>query len=149
MWGPIRCLRHHGFRAGSRKLECAMGMPKYRGKIRWDDLSTVYMAAQVSATTNPSVAALHLSDEQLDAVKRKLLEIETEYSQDVVDRRGVDESLSESRDRGGHGMAADDQSTAQDQFSCRRDDSERKHPGWNRPSDDHGGQREQELAEEF
>jgi len=46
-------------------------------------------------------------------------------------------------------MAADDQSTAQDQFSCRRDDSERKHHRLDRPSDDHGGSENKELAEEF
>lgn len=51
--------------------------PKYRGKISvWDDLSTVYMAAQVLGFDKPDPAQLYnLSDDQLDAVKKKLLEL--------------------------------------------------------------------------
>lgn len=51
--------------------------PKYRGKISvWDDLSTVYMAAQVLGYDRPDPSRLYnLSDEQLAAVKKKLLEL--------------------------------------------------------------------------
>src|ERR1700730_9001933 len=51
--------------------------PKYRGKISvWDDLSTVYMAAQVLGYDKPDPSRLYsLSDEQLEAVKKKLLEL--------------------------------------------------------------------------
>ena len=51
--------------------------PKYRGKISvWDDLSTVYMAAQLLGYDKPDPAQLYnLSDEQLEAVKKKLLEL--------------------------------------------------------------------------
>ena len=51
--------------------------PKYRGKISvWDDLSTVYMAAQILGYDKPDPAQLYnLSDQQLDAVKAKLLEL--------------------------------------------------------------------------
>ena len=51
--------------------------PKYRGKISvWDDLSTVYMAAQVLGYDTPDPSQLYnLTDEQLDAVKKKLLEL--------------------------------------------------------------------------
>ncbi len=51
--------------------------PKYRGKISvWDDLSTVYMAAQVLGYDKPDPSQLYdLSDEQLEAVKKKLLEL--------------------------------------------------------------------------
>src|SRR3989449_6660835 len=51
--------------------------PKYRGKISvWDDLSTVYMAAQVLGYDKPDPAALYnLSDEQLARVKQKLLDL--------------------------------------------------------------------------
>jgi spermidine/putrescine-binding protein len=51
--------------------------PKYRGKISvWDDLSTVYMAAQVLGFDRPDPSQLYnLSDEQLEAVKKKLLEL--------------------------------------------------------------------------
>src|SRR5258708_35844454 len=50
---------------------------KYKGKISvWDDLSTVYMAAQVLGYDKPSPDQLYnLSDAQLDAVKTKLLEL--------------------------------------------------------------------------
>jgi len=49
---------------------------KYRGKISvWDDLSTVYMAAQVLGYDKPDPSRLYnLSDEQLEAVKKKLHE---------------------------------------------------------------------------
>ena len=51
--------------------------PKYRGKISvWDDLSTVYMAAQILGYDKPTPSQLYnLSDEQLEAVKKKLLEL--------------------------------------------------------------------------
>ncbi len=51
--------------------------PKYRGKISvWDDLSTVYMAAQVLGYDQPDPSRLYnLSDEQLEAVKKKLMEL--------------------------------------------------------------------------
>jgi spermidine/putrescine-binding protein len=50
---------------------------KYRGKISvWDDLSTVYMAAQLLGYDRPDPSRLYnLSDEQLEAVKKKLLEL--------------------------------------------------------------------------
>src|SRR5438128_857856 len=46
---------------------------KYRGKISvWDDLSTVYMAAQVLGYDKPDPSQLYnLSDEQLETVKKK------------------------------------------------------------------------------
>src|SRR5450631_3099626 len=45
--------------------------PKYKGKVSvWDDLSTVYMAAQVLGYDKPDPSQVYnLSDEQLDAVK--------------------------------------------------------------------------------
>lgn len=51
--------------------------PKYKGKVSvWDDLSTVYMAAQVLGFDKPDPSQLYnLTDEQLDAVKKKLLEL--------------------------------------------------------------------------
>jgi putative spermidine/putrescine transport system substrate-binding protein/spermidine/putrescine transport system substrate-binding protein len=50
---------------------------KYRGKVSvWDDLSTVYMAAQVLGYDKPDPSHLYnLSDQELDAVKKKLLEL--------------------------------------------------------------------------
>jgi len=51
--------------------------PKYKGKVSvWDDLSTVYMAAQVLGYDKPDPSHLYnLSDQELDAVKKKLLEL--------------------------------------------------------------------------
>jgi spermidine/putrescine-binding protein len=49
--------------------------PALRGKVSvWDDLSTVYMAAQVLGYDKPNPGALYnLTDEQLQNVKQKLL----------------------------------------------------------------------------
>src|SRR5262252_1182233 len=51
--------------------------PKYKGKISvWDDLSTVYMAAQVLGYDKPDASHLYnLSDAELEAVKKKLVEL--------------------------------------------------------------------------
>ncbi len=51
--------------------------PDLRGKISvWDDLSTVYMAAQVLGYDKPDPSALYnLTDEQLDKVRAKLIEL--------------------------------------------------------------------------
>jgi len=48
--------------------------PKYKGKISvWDDLSTLYMAAQMLGYDQPPGQLYNLTDEQLAAVKTKLL----------------------------------------------------------------------------
>lgn len=51
--------------------------PKLKDKVSvWDDLSTVYMAAQVLGYDKPDPSALYnLSDEQLEKVKEKLIEL--------------------------------------------------------------------------
>jgi spermidine/putrescine-binding protein len=51
--------------------------PKYRGKVSvWDELSTMYMTAQILGYDKPDPNQLYnLSDQQLDAVKKKLLEL--------------------------------------------------------------------------
>lgn len=51
--------------------------PKYRGKISvWDELSTIYMAAQLLGYDKPDPGQLYnLTDEQLEAVKKKLLDL--------------------------------------------------------------------------
>jgi len=51
--------------------------PKYKGRVSvWDDLSTVYMAAQVLGYDKPDPTHLYnLSDAELEAVKKKLLEL--------------------------------------------------------------------------
>ena len=59
-----------------RQLERSVG-PEDQGKISvWDDLSTVYMAAQVLGYDKPDPAHLYnLSDAELANVKKKLLEL--------------------------------------------------------------------------
>ncbi|MGB2628868.1 MAG: ABC transporter substrate-binding protein [Candidatus Acidiferrum sp.] len=51
--------------------------PKFKGKLSvWDDLSTVYMAAQVLGYDKPDPSELYnLNDDQLTAVKQKLIEL--------------------------------------------------------------------------
>jgi putative spermidine/putrescine transport system substrate-binding protein/spermidine/putrescine transport system substrate-binding protein len=51
--------------------------PKLKGKVSlWDDLSSVYMAAQVLGYDKPDPHALyHLTDGQLEKVKAKLIEL--------------------------------------------------------------------------
>jgi spermidine/putrescine-binding protein len=51
--------------------------PKLKGKVSlWDDLATVYMAAQVLGYDKPDPGHLfNLSDQELDAVKKKLVEL--------------------------------------------------------------------------
>jgi spermidine/putrescine-binding protein len=51
--------------------------PKLKGKVSlWDDLSTVYMAAQVLGYDKPDPGHLfNLSDDELQAVKKKLAEL--------------------------------------------------------------------------
>jgi len=51
--------------------------PKFKGKISlWDELSSVYMAAQVLGYDKPDPNQLYnLTDEQLDAIKKKLIEL--------------------------------------------------------------------------
>jgi spermidine/putrescine-binding protein len=51
--------------------------PKYKGKVSvWDDLATIYMTAQVLGYDKPDPAQLYnLSNEQLEAVKKKLIEL--------------------------------------------------------------------------
>jgi putative spermidine/putrescine transport system substrate-binding protein/spermidine/putrescine transport system substrate-binding protein len=51
--------------------------PKNKGKVSvWDDLATIYMTAQVLGFDKPDPSQLYnLSDEQLEAVKKKLIEL--------------------------------------------------------------------------
>src|SRR5277367_6380073 len=51
--------------------------PDFKNKISvWDELSTIYMAAQVLGYDKPDPTQLYnLNDQQLDAVKKKLLEL--------------------------------------------------------------------------
>jgi spermidine/putrescine-binding protein len=75
MWGPNPLI--YDTRAFSTPPDSwgAMWDPKLKEKISvWDDLSTLYMAAQVLGYDKPDPNHLYnLSDQELDAVKNKLL----------------------------------------------------------------------------
>jgi spermidine/putrescine-binding protein len=77
MWGPDPLLYDTTAFARAPESWNVLWDEKYRGKISvWDDLSTIYMAAQVLGYDKPDPSQLYnLSDEQLDAVKKKLLEL--------------------------------------------------------------------------
>jgi spermidine/putrescine-binding protein len=76
-WGPNPLIYDTTAFAQPPDTWNVMWDPKYRGKISaWDDLSTVYMAAQILGYDKPDPNQLYkLSDAQLDAVKKKLLEL--------------------------------------------------------------------------
>jgi len=77
MWGPDPMI--YDTTAFPRPPESwnVLWDPKLKGKISvWDDLSTVYMAAQVLGYDKPDPGHLYnLSDEELDAVKKKLIDL--------------------------------------------------------------------------
>jgi len=77
MWGPDPIIYDTASFPQPPDSWNIMWDPKYKGKISvWDDLSTVYMAAQVLGYDKPDPSQLYnLSDQQLDAVKKKLLEL--------------------------------------------------------------------------
>jgi putative spermidine/putrescine transport system substrate-binding protein/spermidine/putrescine transport system substrate-binding protein len=77
MWGPDPLLYDTTYFKSAPDSWSALWDPKLRGKISvWDDLSTVYMAAQVLGYDKPDPARLYnLNDEELAAVKKKLLEL--------------------------------------------------------------------------
>jgi putative spermidine/putrescine transport system substrate-binding protein/spermidine/putrescine transport system substrate-binding protein len=76
-WGPNPLLYDTSAFAHAPESWNALWDAKLRGKISvWDDLSTVYMAAQVLGYDQPDPHALYnLSDKQLEKVKAKLIEL--------------------------------------------------------------------------
>ncbi|HTW31084.1 MAG TPA: ABC transporter substrate-binding protein [Candidatus Sulfotelmatobacter sp.] len=77
MWGPDPMIYDTTAFSQPPDSWSVMWDPKYKGKVSvWDDLSTVYMAAQVLGYDKPDPSQLYnLSDDQLEAVKKKLLEL--------------------------------------------------------------------------
>ena len=66
----------HGISAAAGLVDVIVGSEVSKDKISvWDDLSTVYMAAQVLGYDKPDPQLYNLSDQQLEAVKKKLLEL--------------------------------------------------------------------------
>ena len=77
VWGPNPLLYDTSAFAQAPDSWSIFWNAKYRGKISlWDELSSVYMAAQVLGFDKPDPSQLYnLSDAQLETVKKKLIEL--------------------------------------------------------------------------
>ena len=77
MWGPNPLLYDTKFFPAAPQSWADLWDPKLRGRISvWDDLSTLYMAAQLLGYDKPDPSHLYnLTDDELAAVKKKLLEL--------------------------------------------------------------------------
>jgi putative spermidine/putrescine transport system substrate-binding protein/spermidine/putrescine transport system substrate-binding protein len=77
MWGPNPLLYDTTNFSQAPDSWAIFWDPKYKGRLSvWDDLSTVYMAAQILGYDKPDPSQLYnLSDEQLAAVRKKLIEL--------------------------------------------------------------------------
>jgi putative spermidine/putrescine transport system substrate-binding protein/spermidine/putrescine transport system substrate-binding protein len=77
MWGPNPLIYDRTVFPQAPDSWNVLWDPKYRGRISvWDELSTVYMAAQILGYDKPDPGQLYnLNDQQLEDVKKKLLEL--------------------------------------------------------------------------
>src|SRR5712671_5232411 len=77
MWGPNPLLYDTTAFAKPPDSWSILWDPKYKGKISlWDELSSVYLAAQILGYDKPDPNRIYnLSDAQLEAVKKKLIEL--------------------------------------------------------------------------
>ena len=77
MWGPNPLLYDTTVFSAPPDSWAIFWNPKYKGKISvWDDLSTVYMTAQILGYDKPDPSQLYsLTDEELATVKKKLIEL--------------------------------------------------------------------------
>jgi spermidine/putrescine-binding protein len=77
MWGPDPLIYDTTVFKQPPESWAVLWDSKYKGKISvWDDLSTIYMAAQTLGYDKPDPTQLYnLTDQQLDAVEKKLLEL--------------------------------------------------------------------------
>ena len=77
VWGPNPLLYDTTVFSTPPDSWAVLWDPKYKGKISvWDELSTLYMTAQVLGYDKPDPNQIYnLSDAQLEAVKKKLLEL--------------------------------------------------------------------------
>ncbi|MFZ0583738.1 MAG: ABC transporter substrate-binding protein [Candidatus Acidiferrales bacterium] len=76
-WGPNPLLYDTTYFPKAPDSWSALWDPKLKGKISaWDELSTIYMAAQVLGYDEPDPDHIYnLSDEELENVRKKLLEL--------------------------------------------------------------------------
>lgn len=77
VWGPNPLLYDTTAFSEPPDSWVVLWSPKYKGKISlWDELSSVYMAAQSLGYDKPDPGQLYnLTDAQLEAVKKKLIEL--------------------------------------------------------------------------
>jgi spermidine/putrescine-binding protein len=77
VWGPNPLLYDTNAFPKAPESWSDLWNPKLKNKVSpWDELSSIYMAAQVLGYDKPDPNQLYnLSDEQLDAVKKKLIEL--------------------------------------------------------------------------
>jgi spermidine/putrescine-binding protein len=77
VWGPNPLLYDTTAFAQPPDSWSILWDPKYKGKLSlWDELSSVYMAAQVLGYDQPNPSQLYnLSDAQLEAIKKKLIQL--------------------------------------------------------------------------
>jgi spermidine/putrescine-binding protein len=77
MWGPNPLIYDTTVFAQPPDSWSVFWNPKFKGKVSvWDELSTMYMAAQILGYDKPDPGHLYnLSDAELEAVKKKLLEL--------------------------------------------------------------------------
>jgi spermidine/putrescine-binding protein len=77
VWGPNPLLYDTTAFVEAPDSWSVLWNPKYKGKISlWDELSSVYMAAQVLGYDKPDPNQIYnLTDAQLEAVKKKLIEL--------------------------------------------------------------------------
>jgi len=77
VWGPDPMIYDTSAFAQAPESWSVLWDPKNKGKVSvWDDLATIYMTAQVLGFDKPDPSQLYnLSDEQLEAVKKKLIEL--------------------------------------------------------------------------
>src|ERR1700719_2023527 len=77
MWGPNPLLYDTTVFAQPPASWAILWDPQFKAKISvWDDLSTVYLAAQILGFDKPDPSQLYnLSDDQLAAVRKKLVEL--------------------------------------------------------------------------
>jgi spermidine/putrescine-binding protein len=77
VWGPNPLLYDTSAFPKAPESWSDLWNPKLKGKVSlWDELSSIYLAAQVLGYDKPDRDQLYnLTDEQLDAVKKKLIEL--------------------------------------------------------------------------
>src|SRR5467141_5453268 len=77
MWGPNPLLYDTTVFAQPPDSWSVFWNPKFKGKVSvWDELSTMYMAAQILGFDKPDPSQLYnLTDDQLAGVRKKLIEL--------------------------------------------------------------------------